>query len=526
MRADARRKSQRRTASLASSVLLAASWAALGQDTPNTGATSQGPAEISPVPYENAIELAPLAPPPALVAAESGTPDSGLEKILVTARRTAENLQDVPVAISALSADDLVREEIGTPNDLNGRVPSLVISSGSQMRNTQSPTIRGQGAQFGSSPGVIIYLGEVALPSDPVANYQGGAGKVFDLSNLQLLKGSQGTLFGRNTTGGALLLEPRKPEDHFSASLGAGASTLSGRGNLTGQTYEAVINTPITADTLRARFGAQFFERDGFTKDVVTGKDYDSKLYWTARAGLLWRPAEDVENYLMSYWSDSDDNGTATVIDRINREGLNRAIPGAIGLGALGTLIPGFDPTQVANAGCLALNAFGPSTNCGQDILDEQQARGKRRVQLSGDPRDSLTTGAIVDKFSYALAEDLDLVNIASYSTLKHSYRWDLDGSRAAFNEFINPANIDQADVRTLADYQLFGVVFVLMTRVMPLPKPWWDHARIAQWFADDHHGLLWGGRHHLPGDRSHGVLQRAHRLFHAAHVGEPGLRL
>lgn len=377
---------------------------------------------------------------------------TGLEEIVVTARRTAENLQDVPVAISALSADDLLREQIATPNDLNGRVPSLVITSGSQMRNTESPTIRGQGAQFGSSPGVIIYLGEVALPSDPVANYQGGPGKFFDLSNVQVLKGSQGTLFGRNTTGGALLLEPRRPQDEVSGSLRAGAVTLAGRGNLTGQSYEAIFNTPIIEETLLARVGAQFYQRDGFTRDVVSGKDYDDKQYWTARAGLLWQPTDGVSNYLMAYWSDSDDNGTATVIERVNQEGLNRAIPGAVGLGVISQLIPGIDPAQTANLGCIALNVFGPSSNCGQDIVDEQAARGPRRVQLSGDPRDSLETGAIVDKLSYGRADDLTLVNIASYSVLKHSYRWDLDGSRAAFNEFINPSNIDQADVRTFSE--------------------------------------------------------------------------
>lgn len=398
-------------------------------------------------------EVIPLPTPVESPAREPAPPRANtIEEVVVTARRTAENLQDVPVAISALSADDLQREQIGTPNDLNGRVPSLVITSGSQMRNTESPTIRGQGAQFGSSPGVIIYLGEVALPSDPVANYQGGPGKFFDLANVQVLKGSQGTLFGRNTTGGALLLEPRRPQDERSGLLRAGASSLSGRGSLTGQTYEAVFNTPLIDQTLLARFGAQYFQRDGFTRDVVSGKDYDNKQYWTARAGLLWQPSDGVDNYLMAYWSDSQDHGTATVIEQINREGLNRAIPGAIGLGVISQLIPGIDPAQTANLGCLVLNTFGPSSNCGQDILDEQAARGTRRVQLSGDPRDRLETGAVQDKLSVSLAEDLKLVNIASYATLKHSYRWDLDGSRAAFNEFINPSDVDQADVRTFTE--------------------------------------------------------------------------
>ncbi|HSW12069.1 MAG TPA: TonB-dependent receptor plug domain-containing protein [Solimonas sp.] len=411
------------------------------------------PLDLIPLP-EQAAALPPAAP-------AKKAPRSTIEEIVVTARRTAESQQDVPIAISAMSSDDLRREQINSPQDLQGRVPSLLVGSGSQMRNTETPTIRGQGAQFGASPGVVIYLGEVPLPSDPVANYQGGAGKFFDLSNVQVLKGSQGTLFGRNTTGGALLLEPQKPQEELSGSLRAGAMSLSGEGGLTGHSYEAVLNTPIIGETLLARIGGQVYQRDGFTRDVVTGKDYDSKDYWTARLGLLWHPSERIENYLMGYVSDSHDNGTAIVIERVNREGLNRAIPGAIGLGVLSTLLPGLDLAQTANLGCLALNAFGPSTNCGQDIVDEQAARGVRRVQLSGDPNDILKTGAVVDKFSFELTDELTLVNIASYSTLEHSYRWDLDGSRAQFNEFINPDDMLQADVQTTTEeLQLQGTAF------------------------------------------------------------------
>jgi len=410
-------------------------------ETPAT-AEAPKPYEVIPVPQKPSPAVAQPAPQPRL----------SIEEIVVTARRTAENQQDVPIAISAMSADDLRREAITSPSDLNGRVPSLVISTGSQMRNTETPTIRGQGAQFGSSPGVVIYLAEAPLPSDPVANYQGGAGKFFDLGNVQVLKGSQGTLFGRNTTGGALLLEPQRPQENFSAALRAGAMSLAGEDALSGHTYEGVLNVPIIGETLLARVGGQFYDRDGFTHDVVSGKDYDSKHYWDARLGLLWRPAEGLDNYLMGYYSDSNDNGTATVIERINRDGLNAAIPGAVGLGVIAQLPIFSGPTAQAGPGCVLVDIYGPSRNCGQDILDEQAARDVRHVQLSGDPSDILKSGGVVDKFSLALGEKLTLINIASYSSLVHSYRWDLDGSRAPFNEFTNPDDVLEADVRTFTE--------------------------------------------------------------------------
>ncbi|MDR3417252.1 MAG: TonB-dependent receptor [Nevskia sp.] len=412
---------------------------------PDQAAPSPSPSQPASPPAEavapdlKTIPVTPAAPP------STAPSHSAIEEIVVTARRVAENQQDVPVAISAMNAADLQREQINSPQDLQGRVPSLVIGTGSQMRNTETPTIRGQGAQYGASPGVVIYYGEVPLPSDPVANNQGGPGKFFDLANVQVLKGSQGTLFGRNTTGGAMLLVPQKPEETFSATLKTSGSTLAGIN------YEGVLNTPLVDRDLLLRVGAQYFDRGGFTTDVKTGKDYDNKHYWTSRFGLTWRPNERVENYLLGYYTDSSDNGTGFVIQKINRQGLNQSIPAALGLGVL-SRIPGLDLTQTLNLGCLLLDIFGPSSNCGQDILAEQNARGPRHVQLSADPDDVIKTDAVVDNFSYSLADDLTLRNIASYSAFKHHYRWDQDGSRATFNDFDNPDSLNEADLHTYTE--------------------------------------------------------------------------
>lgn len=373
-----------------------------------------------------------------------------IEEVIVTARRTSENMQDVPVSISAMSESDLRRENIATAQDLQGKIPSLVISSNSQMRNTETPAIRGQGAQFGAAPGVIIYFAEVPLPSDLVANNQGGPGKFFDLQNLQILKGSQGTLFGRNTTGGALLIEPRRPEPAFSASLRAEASSLSGRG------YEAVLNTPLVAETLLARFGFKYFDREGFTRDVVTGTDYDNKHFWTGRAAVTWRPSDEIENYTMGYYTASQDNGTGTVIEDINRDGLNRGILGAVGLDALPPIFAG--AIAPAGPGCLLLDFYGPSTNCGQNILDAQRARGIRRVELSGDPNDILDTGGVVNNFTYTFDNGLVVRDIVSYSIFEHHFRWDLDGSNAEFIDYNNADDQLNADLNTVTnELQLQG---------------------------------------------------------------------
>ena len=393
------------------------------------------------------IPVTPLGEPDTRQSEASPSPNTRgmMDEVVVTARRVAESMQDVPVAISAMSSDDLRREAINSPQDLQGRVPSLIVGANTQMRNNETPQIRGQGTNFGAAPGVIIYMAEVPLPADVVANHQGGPGKFFDLQNLQILKGSQGTLFGRNTTGGAMLLEPTRPQDDFSGYVRAEGTSFNGQG------YEGVINIPLIDDSLLMRAGIKYFDREGFTRDVVTGKDYDSKHFWTSRLGLTWRPSDRVESYLLGYYTDSKDNGTGTVIEEVNREGVNQAIPTAIGLGVL-SQIPGVPLDQIANLGCLVVNVYAPSRNCGDDIVQEQRERGVRRVQLSGDPNDIIKTGGIINHLSFELSDRMTLRNIASYSTFDHHYRWDLDGSRGEYIDYNNTDDMFQADLYTITE--------------------------------------------------------------------------
>jgi iron complex outermembrane receptor protein len=213
-----------------------------------------------------------------------------------------------------------------------------------------------------------------------------------------------------------------------------------------------VINQPLIDDTLLARVGGVYFARDGFTKDVVNGKDYDSKGYWSGRVGLTWKPTDAVENYFLGYYTRSHDNGTATVIKQLNREQLNLAVPSGVAPPALAALLAQLPDTSPLGIGCVLLDVYGPSTNCGQDILDEQAARGNRKVALSGDPTDELRTGGLIDNFSYELTDDMRLRNIVSYSKFKHHYRLDIDGSRAELVDFNNPDNLPSSDLDTFTE--------------------------------------------------------------------------
>ena len=194
----------------------------------------------------------------------------GLEEIVVTARRKEEKLQNVPVAITAFTPKAIEENHIESASDLAHFVPALASSQ--ETRDEQVFYLRGQGPNGGQggAPGVVTYFAEVPFSGS-------GPGIYFDLDNLQVLRGPQGTLFGRNTTGGAVLFEPKKPTNNFEGYL----SAQFGDYNLHGE--EGAINIPIIDDKLLVRAAFNIDQRDGFTHDYTTGKDLDNRDYWAFR---------------------------------------------------------------------------------------------------------------------------------------------------------------------------------------------------------------------------------------------------
>jgi iron complex outermembrane receptor protein len=155
---------------------------------------------------------------------------------------------------------------------------------------------------------VAIYFADVVAPrasgSGTPAGDGAGPGSFFDLQNVQVLKGPQGTLFGRNTTGGAILLVPRKPTSTVEGYIEQSA------GNYDKLRTQAVLNLPLS-DSLRFRAGLDYNKRDGFLRNTsgVGPNDFSDVNYIAARASLVWDVAASVENYTIASYSRSDNNG-------------------------------------------------------------------------------------------------------------------------------------------------------------------------------------------------------------------------
>ncbi|WP_177198305.1 TonB-dependent receptor [Novosphingobium sp. CF614] len=234
----------------------------------------------------------------------------------MTARRVEERLQDVPISITVVSQEKLTKANISSAEDLTRVVPGLNVQSRFSSEQT-SFSIRGFSQDLRTSASVGTYFGEVVAPRGGGATLPGGdgagPGSLFDLQNVQVLKGPQGTLFGRNTTGGAVLLTPRKPAYDFEGYV------EGSYGNYDMRRLQAVVNAPIT-DWARLRLGADYQKARGYLHNVsgIGPEHFADTDYIALRGSLVLDLSPNLENYTIVSYLHSDNNGNPGQIFRAN----------------------------------------------------------------------------------------------------------------------------------------------------------------------------------------------------------------
>jgi len=254
--------------------------------------------------------------------AQSDQPsDSGnvLETVIVNARKIAEDAQTVPISITALSAADLEKLDVNTVSDLQSVTPSLVIQPSTFRQDTLDITIRGQHNLDSPSGG-----GNTALDFDPsVAIYQDGVyfartvgltGQMFDLDSVDILKGPQGTLVGRNSTGGAVLMTSREPT--LDGDFG-GYAKITG-GDYAQYALQGAVNIPIT-DTLAVRAAFSATGQKGYIAnyyyDPVSGLRNNQPAMGTqkiaGRISAKWQPDDSFSLLVRADISAEHDTGTS-----------------------------------------------------------------------------------------------------------------------------------------------------------------------------------------------------------------------
>src|SRR5579862_1135974 len=264
-----------------------------------------------------------------------------LSEIVVTARRVEERLQDVPISITVLSEDAITKRDIYNAGDLGTYVPSL--SSNANFGPTKSSfAIRGFTQEGKTSPSVGVYFADVVAPRANGGTTSGngaGPGSLFDLQNIQVLKGPQGTLFGRNTTGGAILLVPAKPTTKLEGSLEASA------GDYDMKRLQGMFNVPIN-DSIRMRAAFDWNKRDGYLDNIsgIGPNKFGDTNYIAARLSIVADITANLENYTIGSYSRAHDDGVVPNLLVCN----NGKIPGVPAPATLPQPVPIYAPAACA----------------------------------------------------------------------------------------------------------------------------------------------------------------------------------
>ena len=346
-----------------------------------------------------------------------------LEEVIVTARKTEESAQTVPVAITTLSSDILMQIGANDILDISAQTPNLNVTSGAA-GNTAATNFNMRGQIQNDNlitldPSVGLYIDDVY-----VARSFGGVLDLVDIERIEVLRGPQGTLYGRNTTGGAIKVVSKKADPEVGVVGGVRAEI----GNYNSQKYTAYVNLPL-ADDLAVRYSGMWKDRDGYETAYIydplgnfEGKDEaDTDTGYAHRLNMTWLVSDNLTIYSSADWFRSDEIGKISLSQ-------------AGDLGGGGAQFGGY-PTE-----------FSP-----EHKSDFYSSRANHL------PAAISEGGGISFTIDHQLGDDLAQKLVVAYREVKSDFgRFDADGTSLAA---ISSHTIQEQDQTTL-EYQLQGSAF------------------------------------------------------------------
>ena len=328
---------------------------------------------------------------------------SMLEEVTVTAQRREESAQDVAISITVFNQEQISNANMTNSNDLATYTPSMTTNTRFGPENA-SFSIRGFTQELRTTASVGVYFAEVVSPRGQTSQTSGdgaGPGTLFDLANVQVLKGPQGTLFGRNTTGGAVLLTPEKPSHEY------GGYIEGSLGDSNAERVQGVLNIPVN-DKFAMRMGFDSSERDGHLNNITKiGADKLGDVNYTAgRISFLWDITDKVNNYTLFQAVNSETKGYTSRLFACNNA-----------------------PSEFFT---IAISIFtGPG--CQQQLAD-QEANGQDGyydiVSTVPEPITAIKERRFINTTTWIINDDLTFKNIFSYSHLITENGSDIFGTR------------------------------------------------------------------------------------------------
>lgn len=307
----------------------------------------------------SASAMAVLAATPAIAqdaAQAEQEADTGIETIIVTAQRQAESLQDVPIAVSAFSAEALEKRQIDNTLDLQQSLPNTTFTKGNFTGSNLS--IRGIGsavvAASGDS-GIGVHFNDMPIVSPRLFETE-----FYDVERIEVLRGPQGTLFGRNATGGVLNLITAKPKGEL------GASGELQYGNFDSKQVKGMVNVPL-GDIGGVRLAGIYQKRDGYTENLFTGNDIDGRDSYSLRGTVQLTPTDDTTLTVVGQYfkEDSTRSRSQKQLCVTDPTGVLGCRPDQLGFGVvngdatLAAILTSPEFFTIAGAGALAPFALG-----------------------------------------------------------------------------------------------------------------------------------------------------------------------
>jgi iron complex outermembrane receptor protein len=329
-----------------------------------------------------------------------------VEEVVVTARKREESLQDVPIAVTSYTGGQMIRQGVRTPLDLGRSVPSLRALPQSAAASIVQFTMRGQSA--GDVLTTVDQAVGVYVDGIYVARTRGLNAAFFDIDRIEVLKGPQGTLYGRNTTGGAISLITKGAD--YAGIHGYLGGDL---GNHNLRAGRAAVNLPLVAEKLTLRLGYQGTFRDGFGRSRITGQDIGQDRNQNVFRGTLrFDPSSELSVQVKAEHYRSKEHGNLMTARYFNPAGLAVSEATVELGGRLG------DPASTANA-IAALNAIVAQGNADFTTTDTGEIQ-KDQARVT-------TLGATV---TWDAAENVQIKSITGYRTFKTRAIFDLDATR------------------------------------------------------------------------------------------------
>ena len=364
------------------------------------------------------------APPvqqPEPLAQEPG----GIGDIVVTARRREESIQNVPISVAAFGGAALAERQIDSSDKLTQLAPNVQFSAVAPASGNSSSSaifIRGVGQTdflASTDPGVGFYVDGVYF-----ARASGTAISLLDVERIEVLRGPQGTLFGRNTVGGAIQVFSARPRfDQISGNIGGALGDYERRD------VRGVINLPVS-DTLAVRVAATKRVREGYVTNILNGRDLGDVNTFAARASVLWKPSDKFEALLIGDYTKDDVHGSPTVFGGINTSAafvrFASVIAGCPGFALTTpvTPVPENNDRRCANNQYLALGPYKVASN----------APSKSELEMYG----------VGLTLQYDVADWLTVKTITAYRETKPFSIRDADNTPLRILETVNSDNIKQ----------------------------------------------------------------------------------